>query len=388
MILSKNFYFDCVLPRIIYIPYFFLKAFLWPVYILSSLRYLVHTRPIDSMICIEAGAKGWESIEFKEMFQSAAEYFGVEHTVKLIINPEKKYINQVREFLKHSSPTHYLHDPRSVSGGIFSRVIQSFLLAVILLSRRITPVVILADISLRAQRLQGAIVSSMTGVAICFMSIRESGQMFPHDRLIGPCLMPFSVETFNNLKVISAAKPVSISCGALFVGAMYEPRKAILEGIKSGLEIRGYSLDIKGRLPGEKRVDDTEYWERLSFADIVVTTTQQGFQRETPSGRKIQDGADRVNVTQLIYRFLETLASGSLLVASDVPGVNRYFTPWEHFVPFNSVQEAVERISYFHVNELERLKIASAGQKRAEALIKSRCFWVQIDSSLQRNSIF
>lgn len=384
----NKFYFDWLLPRIIYIPYFFLKVFLWPVYILSSLRHLRPARSIDSLICIEAGAKGWESIEFKEMFQCAAEYFGAGQVIKLIINPKKSYINQVREFLKNSSPTHYLHDPRSLSGGIFSRVLQSFLLAAILTSRRISPIVILTDISLRAQRLQGAIVSSMSGVAICYMSIRESGKMFPHDRLIGPCLMPFSVETFKKLKEISMAKPVSTGYQALFVGALYQPRKAILEEIKSGLETRGYSFDIIGRLPGEKRIDDTEYWERLSFAGIVVTTTQQGFQYVTPSGRKMQSGADRVNIPQLVYRFIETLASGSLLVASEVPGVNRYFTPWVHFVPFNSAKEAVERISYFHNNEFERLRIASAGQKKAEALIMSRSFWVLIDSSLRKNSIY
>ena len=77
-----------------------------------------------------------------------------------------------------------------------------------------------------------------------------------------------------------------------------------------------------------------------------------------------------------------------LLVASEVPGVERYFTPWVHFVPFKTAQDAVTSIVYFRNNEAERRKIANAGRERAEDLIRSRSFWILIDSGLQDKSFY
>ena len=37
-------------------------------------------------MCIEAGEKGWESIEFKEMYKSACEYITSERVIKHIVN--------------------------------------------------------------------------------------------------------------------------------------------------------------------------------------------------------------------------------------------------------------------------------------------------------------
>ncbi|MBU3568184.1 glycosyltransferase family protein [Polynucleobacter alcilacus] len=389
MRLLRKFYFDWVLPKTIFVPYFILKVILWPTYILSLLKKYFRKRSVlNSIVCIEAGEKGWESIEFKEMYQSAVEYFGVDNVIKLVIHHDEKYLHQVVQTIKKTKPTHYMHDPRSMSGGPFLKVYQSFLLASLLISQGIIPIVILTDISLRIPRLQGAVVTPFTGVAICFMSAKEAQKIFPHERMIAPSLMPFSIKTLKNLRQIRESKPDSNDCETIFIGALYEPRTSILEGIKCGLESNGYSFDVKGRLPGEKRVDDNEYWKKLAHADIIVTTTQQGFQHKTSSGRLIFSGADRVDVPQLIYRFLEATACGTLLVASEVPGVERYFTPWEHFIPFVTVEEAVERISYFNLNKAERQKIAYAGLKKAEALIKSRSFWLLIDSHLRKHSIF
>ena len=128
---------------------------------------------------------------------------------------------------------------------------------------------------------------------------------------------------------------------------------------------------------GSARVSDLEYWERLCYADVVVTTSDQ----------VELDASDWHEVPNLVYRYLEVLVSGSLLVAQDVPGVARFFTPGIHYVGFNTPENAVEKISYYLDNSEERRNIAANGRLRAESLINSRIFWVSIDAMLSKDSL-
>jgi spore maturation protein CgeB len=102
----------------------------------------------------------------------------------------------------------------------------------------------------------------------------------------------------------------------------------------------------------------------------------------TTADQAIENGRDWNHVPHFLYRYLEVLACGTLLVAQDVPSVRRYFTPGIHFVSFDSPAEAIEVISHYLDNEEERLLIARQGKERADTLIMARSFWVQIDSGL------
>jgi len=164
---------------------------------------------------------------------------------------------------------------------------------------------------------------------------------------------------------------------ALFAGSLYKPRTTKLEQIRSGLASRGFVFDIKGRPMGSARVTDVEYWSRLCYSDIIVTTADQA----------IQDTNDWNHIHHLVYRYLEVLASGAMLVAQDVPGVNRYFTPGVHFVSYDTPENAVKVIAHYLHNDVERLRIAKQGKDRANELIASRVFWVIIDSVLSGDSL-
>jgi hypothetical protein len=321
------------------------------------------------------------------MYESACEYLGEGNIHQLIIRPEEDYLKQVSAVLRKRKPTHYIYDPRTVSGNAVVKIWQSFKVAILLNKYAVIPIVILTDLSVRVARAQSVIVTAENGLVICFMSVREAKQIFPHNRLIGPCLMPFSVKTMNYLDKIVRLKPIVGQARALFVGALYEPRKTILEEVQSRLTQRGYIFEIRGRFPGDARLADSEYWSQLSHADIVVTTACQGYHYKTSQGRMVQQGADRIDIPQLVYRYLEVLASGALLVAPIVPNVSRYFTPWEHFIPFDTTDDAVNVISYFLDHDSERLKIAKRGRDRAQALISARCFWVMIDTNLQADAM-
>lgn len=375
-------YSDVVLPRIIYLPYFFTKIILFLFSLLLYFRKSKSDKSANSSLCIEAGIKGWESIEFKELYESACEYLGAENIDRLVIRPDENYFKQISVYLKDKNPTHYLYDPRTGSGQALVKLWRSFRIAILLHKHTVVPIVILTDLSVRVARAQSAIVSANSGIVVCFMSAREASSIFPHDRLIGPCLMPFSVKTMNYLDTLGKLKPKSVTAKALFVGALYEPRKTTLEDIRSKLIPRGYLFEIKGRLPGDARMSDSEYWAQLCYADIIVTTASQGYHYKTPQGKMVQRGADRIDIPQLVYRYLEVLASGSLLVAPAVPSVCRYFTPWVHFIPFNTSEDAIKVISHFLDHDAERLIVAKRGKERAEALISARCFWMVVDTAL------
>lgn len=361
-----------LLPRTVYLPYVFAKGILLLISVVQRLSGSRLQSGSDSTLCIEAGVRGWESIEFKELYQSACEYLQSENVHQLIIQPEKDYLKQVASVLSTNRITHYLYDPRTGSQMFWLGLWQSLRVAILFQKHNVVPIVFLTDLAVRTWRSQSAVVSARRGVVVSFMSARRVGAIFPHRRLLGPSLMPFSVHTKQLLDALIEQRPQNTPPKALFAGSLYDPRTTMLEKIRSGLAARGWEFDIKGRVIGSARVPDHEYWARLCYSDIVVTTADQ----------MIQSGTDWTHIPHLVYRYLEVLASGALLVAQDVPSVRRYFTPGEHFITFDSSEHAIEVISHFLKNDADRLRIAQQGRDRAGTLILSRCFWVSIDSAL------
>ena len=54
-------------------------------------------------------------------------------------------------------------------------------------------------------------------------------------------------------------------------------------------------------------------------------------------------------IQNLVYRYLEVLASGSLLIAPNVPGVDRYFKPGIHFVSYENNDDAIDENGWLRV---------------------------------------
>ena len=139
----------------------------------------------------------------------------------------------------------------------------------------------------------------------------------------------------------------------------------------------GGNLEILGRPIGSTRVDDRTYWQRMISNGIVVTTATQ----------IDQPGSDMTWVSHLLYRYLEALSCGSLLIAHNVPGIDRYFIPGIHFISFESETDAAEKILFFQKNTELRNKISMQGNLKAKSLIQSNIFWISIDSALGKNSL-
>jgi hypothetical protein len=362
-----------VLPKLFFIPYFFIFLFLK----FLSLFYK-NKKEKKSKLLISAGYKGWDSIEYKEIHSSATEYLGNDSQViihKLYAN--NNYISDIINIIKNDQITHVFYDPRTGEQSLLKGFMESFKLSIIFTKNNIIPIVYHTDISNRIWRIKGSIISSITGINICFVSPKKIGPIFPNKRLFGPFLMPFSNETKSkiNNKIISSTIKNN---KAYFIGSLYEPRTKMLNFVKKRLNERGIDLEIQGRILGTKRKPDDEYWNTFIEAPIIFTTADQ---------IETLNELDWNWIPSLIYRYTEALACRALLVAPLVPSVEKYFKSGKHFVGFQTLEEAVDKIEYYLINKKEREAIAIAGEQKVLNLIKSQSFWLQIDTCLAQNPI-
>lgn len=342
-------------------------------------RLFFDAPPSQTKLAVESGIKGWELLEYQELYTSACEYLGHDAVEKVAIDSTMSYCGQVREAIERIKPTHYFYDPRTSSEHYLRGTLESFSIFILLFLRGITPIVSLTDLSYRRLRTKASIVSTSSGIVNNFIAPRTIYPIFPHRRLIGPSLMPFSIETLHKITAQPEFMNPDLPASTVFVGALYEPRRTQLYQMKEVLEKRGINFNIKGREIGERRSSNLEYLTNIMKSAIVFTTSGQGIH--------VNNELDWSWCAHVVYRYLEATACGTLLIAPEVPGIRRFFTPNLHFVAFHSQEEAIERIEYYTRNDEERKRIALAGHKRAQELIESQTFWRSIDVALGRESL-
>lgn len=365
-------YRNTILPRLFF-PVFYLHFFFIKVYSI----FIKKKEKDETKLILSAGSRGWESIEFKELYASACEYLGEEKVFKHSVVDTPKYYEDVKHALKSIKCTHFMYDPRTGNQELIKGSWDVIRISYLFVKYNITPIVLSTDLSIRSWRIRSSFASVITGIVICFVSPKKIHPILPHKRLFGPFLMPLSLQTFNSLKLLKKPTSSDHKKHAIFIGSLYEPRTTMLKRIKEGLVKKGFDLDIRGRVLGGPRKPDSEYWSTMINADIIFTTADQISLPEV----------DWSWVQSLVYRYIEVLASGSLLIAPEVPGVDKYLKPGVHFVSFTNVEEAIQNITYYLENESERKKIAEEGNKIAKSLIESRIFWALIDSNLSHKSL-
>ena len=361
-----------VLPRFVFLPFLVMRLFPIPFGIFRKGSH----RADATKLCIEAGIHGWDSIEFKELYASACEYLDKENVQKIIIDKDSPYLAQVQLAIGTIKPTHYFYDPRTGSQNWIKGLWEAFYISLFLHANGIIPVVLLTDFGLRKWRTQSAVVTARRGVVITFIAAKEVAAIFPHHRIVGPRLMPLSVATLNLLDALASERLEQSPATAIFVGSLYEPRTSILTSIATGLKEQGHVLEIHGRKLGSPRISDQEYWANIVNASVILTTSNQ----------TEMDESDWTWIDHMVYRYLEVIACGTLLVAPDVPGVNRYFTPGVHYAAFGTVNEAIEIIAQYLTNSAERKALAKQGSEKARALVCARTFWTGIDAALGPDS--
>jgi hypothetical protein len=373
----SSFYRDVLLPRYVFIPFLISRIILEILNIFTFYRF--RRSPASSpLLCLEAGIKGWDLIEYKEVLASAEEYLGKANVRKIVIDRSLPYVEQVRQAVCEHRPTHYVYDSRTGREKWLSGLVDSFRIAMLFQFYGVVPICVLTDLPVRAWRAQTAVVSARRGVVVSLMSPRDVMPIFPHSRILGPQLMAFSSGTLTKLIELDAQlQNKFVEKSLVFTGSLYEPRTSLLECVQRGLAPHGINLEIKGRALGSRRFSDDDYWRSLGSATMVITT----------ANLCEQTGVDWPWVSHLIYRYLEVPAVGSVLVAQEVPGLRRYLLPDVHYICYATPEEAVEKIAYYwnHPEALER--IAIAGREKIRSLIRSSMYWICVDTALQSDSL-
>jgi len=319
-------------------------------------------------MCIEAGKEGWELIEIKELYTTAQEFLNEYRVERIVVKKNGKYIPQIRKAIKEHNPSHYVYDPRSY-GGLWNAIRLSILLHY----RGIVPICICTDLATRKWRTWVSIVTARKGVVAGYISLELFGPIFPHNRIVSPNLMPLSMETLQTLDKMDAKKENDV----VFVGSMYEPRISILEKIKARLAKYNIDLKLITRKAGGKRIPDSDYWGAMKKSKIVIITTDQVEQKES----------DWTWINHVIYKYIEVLACGSLLIAPRTPGVERFLTSGEHYVPYFDLQNAAQLVRHYLKHDDERERIAKQGYEKVKSIVNSRLFWTCIDSALGKDCL-
>ncbi|MEM7600160.1 MAG: glycosyltransferase [Verrucomicrobiota bacterium] len=353
--------------------YIFLKC-LQPA--LWMIRLFTRQARTDSVsVGIDAGENGWKIREYGELYLSALEFLGEPSSVKkLVISPDEGYLRQVLRFVREEQPDFYCFSSRTSQSSGLTRFVEIVTLSVVFYLRGISPITLLADFHNRRFRMEAAMISAFRGIVVTMVSSKTVSKLFPHSRIIGPHVMPFSKKSAIEIRDASDQIQPDGSNGVVFTGSLYSPREEKLEELKKDLGELNIPFQILTRRPGGVRVSEEEYWGRMSRAKIVVTTADQTL---------VKSGGDFLDIPHMVYRYLEVLISRRLLVAPAFSGIGRFFVAGEHFVEFSDSASTAKRIEEMLVGNPSRCEqIVQQGHERAMALVESGAFWTGINNGL------
>ena len=170
-----------------------------------------------------------------------------------------------------------------------------------------------------------------------------------HHHLVGPLPMPLSAWTFAQLRRIRNEEEVRWG-SVVFVGALYDPRRAFLREVQNRLRLAGVDLDLRVREAGGPRISNEEYWRTLARADVILSTSKMSHGLDQ----------DQVDESHLIYRFMEACAVGRPLVTQAVPGADDVFRADRDFLEWTDAASAAELI-------LKALSNAELREREAES---------------------
>ena len=343
-----------------------LKVVVYPIARLT--RKQESSNRIPRHLLIGAGVRGWDLIEYKEIYSSAAEYLGENNVSRVAFTGERPMLAELREALTLVQPTYYYYDPRSGSQTSPKALWESLMIGAMLERRNITPICALTDFPVRLWRLQVAIVSARTGVVTSLMSPSVIGGVFPHKRIVGPIPFPLSVATLTRLqnqRNFSGRAGHPLCDTVVSIGMLYEPRKTMIEAIQKGLAERGIPMTIIGRMPDGSRISDDEYWDILINAKLVISTSSQIAGRHT----------DFDGYSHFIYKFIEITAAGTALAIEPVTGSDHLLTPDIHYISFKSVEEAIKKIAEAWASPTFLSNLAQSGSTQADAIVRSGVYW-------------
>ena len=316
-------------------------------------------------VVIESGRIGWTQVFFEELAGSAQDYFGNQAVHRAVIDRDKPYWPQFRECVDRLAPTHVVLDVRTPPQSWKGSLTEALRVSWQLHRRGIYPIVIMTDAFYRRQRWHAAILTAWQGMVLTFAARKIVRPLFPHSRIRGALIMPISQMRIEQLAAERTAVNTRTGgqCEIVFVGNIYPPRSTFLEALAEELDVHGLKLTVHG---DKGNRSNEEYWQVLANADIIVTTTMQGPDRNYIDWNWIR---------QAVHRYSETFASGTAVVGAPIDGGFPPFVPGKDYREFESVRDAVRAIRELASDPAERSRIASSGSRTYRREIDSGSFW-------------
>jgi len=324
----------------------------------------------EPQVGIESGIIGWTHVYFEELLGSAQDFFGSGHVYRQVIDRDQPYYPQFAANQRKSNANTVVLDVRTPGQNWPRSLAEGFRVAWNLNRRGITPIVVLTDAFRRRQRFQAAVLTVFHGCVVTFAHTDIAGTIFPHSRIRGPLFMPISRKRLTELELAKARFTASRSLAAplviQFIGSMYSPRDEFLQVVQEKLTEKGITLTINSDKAGTSNDD---YWRVLVESDIIFTTTLQG-----PTRRFM----DWIWVRQAVFRYAETMAAGTALVAQCVDGGFPYFTKDSDYLEFEGVDQAVAGITALVSDPDLRSRIAESGHATMAAYVEESIFWKDV----------
>jgi glycosyltransferase involved in cell wall biosynthesis len=182
--------------------------------------------------------------------------------------------------------------------------------------------------------------------------------------------MPISRKRLVELELAKArftsTRDVSTPLVIQFIGSVYSPRDQFLKVVQEKLAVKGIDLRINSDKAGTSNDD---YWRVLVESDIILTTTLQGPTRGF---------MDWIWVRQAVFRYAETMAAGTALVAQCVEGGFPYFTKDSDYLEFNGVDQAVAELAALASDSDLRSRIAESGHATIAGYVQESIFWKDV----------
>ena len=326
-------------------------------------------KPTQSIVLIEAGVKGWESVFFSEFFRSAQFTFGETMVHKSRINNSQKYLKESFRNLRLISPTHFIWDPRTCSQNRFMLVFQTTIIRIAVSILGIVPIVLLTDSSTRIWRNASNIMVGNDGVIISFIEMKSISRLLPSSQVLSPIFIPYLPR--GKTEMVSEFFPGN---RIMFLGSLYPIRREFFERINVELDAikSRVRIDLQDK---SSSIDVDEYWKRMKVGVSVITTIIQ-----QPSERYKMD---YIEAPQMVFRISEVLSSGGLLFTQHFEEMESYYQNDIEYIGFDSPKDAANKIDFASRNPNWCKSVSDAGYQRHKELVDKHLFWKSINSRLE-----
>ncbi len=179
------------------------------------------------------------------------------------------------------------------------------------------------------------------------------------------------------------ARDIDVSFVGSVVGA-YTYRKPIIDYLQKN----DVPLFLAGSGLG-KRLSNDEYAAVMRRSRIIINF----------SSFTLLSGWDYHHVTRVFHpydrpmhhlkaRVFEAIEAGALLFESENDITPDWFRPYEHYIPFSTKEDLLEKLRYYLDHESERERIAAAARDYAQEHYRPETFWRSIFEKLEQTGQF